>query len=73
MSRKRVYSVSATVSGGRWLGNYVATSPEQAIEIAMKKHGCVSLCHQCAPMCEDAEITDVSAELTTAEPEEPSE
>lgn len=71
--KKRIYSVNAAVVGSKWLGNYLAASPEEAIAKAIDEHGYVSLCHQCESQCEDAAIDTetVTAEVTDSPEEQP--
>lgn len=65
----RKYSVNATVIGGKHLGFYMAKSPKEAIEKALKKDGGVSLCRQCVRECENAELENVEAELVEDAPD----
>lgn len=61
MPKFRVY---ATVTGGKYIGEFEAENKEAAIDAATQSDAaCVSLCHQCASECEDAEIHTFTAEL----------
>lgn len=62
MTKKRMWSVNATVVGGKHLGFYEAETADEAIDEAMKKDGGVHLCHHCAGECENAELENVTAE-----------
>lgn len=53
------YSATGSVAGGKWLGIFEAENAEAAEDAAIAV-GYVSLCHQCASECENAEITDVT-------------
>lgn len=56
---KKKYEVMGQVSGGKFMGTYEASSKEEAEKMALDKEGYVSLCHQCASECEDAQIDEV--------------
>lgn len=59
----RTYSVIGKVEGSKYLGDFEATSPEEAVEKAITAEGGpVSLCHQCSSECEDGEVHDASAQ-----------
>jgi hypothetical protein len=58
---KKKYEVMGVVSGGKFMGIYEAESKEEAEQMALDKEGYVSLCHQCASECEDAQITETFA------------
>lgn len=55
------YSVSGAVHGSTWIGEYDATTPEEAIELAYNDAG-VSLCHECARSVSDPEVCELTAE-----------
>ena len=60
---KREYNVYAQVGGGKFIGTFEAKSKEDAIKQASESNEShISLCHQCARECEDAEITEFIAE-----------
>jgi len=60
---KKTYSVSASVRGSKYIGEFEASSKEEAMEIALKSDEMyISLCHQCSSECEDAEIDEVFVE-----------
>lgn len=66
MTKKKLntYSVYGTVTGSKYLGDFQATTPEEAIDMAIDSDaGHVSLCHQCSGQCEDPEIHNATAEL----------
>ena len=52
---KRTWSVTATVFGGRYCGEFEAETGEEAIEAAMDQAS-VSVCHQCANDVGDVEL-----------------
>ena len=56
------YRVYGAVIGGKYLGEFEADNPEEAEQKALNSEGYVSLCHQCARECEDAEIHEVTVE-----------
>lgn len=62
MTKKRMWSVNATVVGGTHLGVYQAATAEEAIELAFDAHGGISFCHHCSGRCENPEIENVTAE-----------
>ena len=55
------WDVNATVVGSKYLGEFRANTKQEAIDKAVKANDWISLCHQCASECEDAEIQDVTA------------
>ena len=62
------YRVCGVVIGGKYLGVFEANSPEEAVDAAMCSEAAyVSLCHQCSPDCENAEIQSVDAEEISEE------
>lgn len=64
MAKKiKKYSVSASVRGGKYLGEVEATSPAEAIQKAWDLDSChVSMCHQCSDECEDPEVDKIFVE-----------
>lgn len=57
------YNVYGTVVGSKYLGVFEASSAEEAVEKALQSdEAYVSLCHQCAGECEDAEIHKATAD-----------
>jgi hypothetical protein len=65
------YHVVGKVSGSKYLGEFEADSPGEAIEKAIAKNGMVCLCHRCSAECEDAEVDvdpDTGAELIEEDP-----
>jgi hypothetical protein len=58
MPKYRVYGV---VTGSKYLGEFIADTPEDAVAEAMGA-GHVSLCHHCDSECEDAAIESAIAE-----------
>lgn len=64
-----LYRVHGTVVGGKYLGEFEADSPEEAVEKALDENGHVFLCHQCAGECENAEVEDAVAEEVEPGPE----
>ena len=60
---KRMYSVSATVTGSKYIGEFEASSEEEARKMAEESDEMyISLCHQCSSECEDAEINEIFIE-----------
>lgn len=59
------FEVWAKVVGTKFLGEYEADTKDQAIELAMKESGHVSLCWQCSREIDDPEIEDTTAEEIT--------
>lgn len=58
------YSVVGKVYASKYLGEFEADSPEDAVEKALASDAAaVCLCHQCSDQAEDAEISDAIAEL----------
>ena len=63
MSELKRYRAYGTVSGGKYLGEVDAESPEKAKEIASElDSACICLCHSCAEECEDAQICEINVE-----------
>lgn len=56
------YNVYGVVTGTKFLGEFEADSPEDAIEMATDEAS-VSLCHQCDKEVDGAEIHKIEAEL----------
>ena len=57
------FNVYATVTGGKYIGEFEAETKEKAIEMAQESdNASVSLCHQCSPECEDPECTEFHAD-----------
>lgn len=53
------YAVIGTVVGAKYLGDFEADTPEEAVEKAVEAAGGpVSLCHACSSECEDGEVQD---------------
>lgn len=63
--KKKRWDVYGTVTGGKFIGTYVAATAEEAKKMA-EGDADVSLCHQCSGECENAEV-----EVTHAEEDEP--
>ena len=59
MSAKK-WSVSASVVGTKWIGDYDAETGEEAIKMAYNDAH-VSLCHACASECEDPAVEHLTA------------
>lgn len=60
------WDIHGRVVGSIFLGSVEAATREEAIEKAWTlPNCCVSLCHQCARQCEDAEIDKITAHETT--------
>lgn len=58
------YNVYGTVTGGKYLGEFEADTPDAAKDMAMASDAnSVCLCHQCNSECEDPEITELHADL----------
>jgi len=57
----KTYICSATVIGGKFIGEFRANSADEALKKAWKK-ACVSLCHQCSGEVENAEIDEIHIE-----------
>ncbi len=55
------FSVSGTVVGGKYLGEFEAETAEEAVEKALESAH-VSFCNQCSDECENAEIQSAEAE-----------
>ncbi len=61
MSSKKKWSITATVVGGKFVGNVEADTEAEAIKKGWKiAH--VSLCRVCARECEDISIDEIHAE-----------
>jgi hypothetical protein len=57
------WQVTATVTGCKSLGEFEAETEEEAIALAEISEGVyISLCHQCADECSDAECTKFHAD-----------
>jgi hypothetical protein len=57
------YSVVATVSGSKYLGEFEAATAEEAVQMALESEAAqVCLCHQCSDQCEDPECVAASAD-----------
>jgi hypothetical protein len=57
------WSVTATVTGSKFLGIFEAETKEEAEQMAEESEsGSISLCNQCSDKCEDPMINDVEAE-----------
>lgn len=64
-----LYRVSGTVTASKYLGEFEADSPEDAVEKALESEEAhVSVCHQCAHDVSDPEIHEAFAELIEDEP-----
>lgn len=64
------YRVNGVVTGGKYLGEFEADTPDAAAELALGSPGAqVGLCHQCSCECEDAQIDTCHVE--PVDPEEP--
>lgn len=60
---KRWYSVSGRVVGSKYLGRFLASSADEAVDMALQSdEAWVSLCHQCSCECEDPQMEDAYAE-----------
>lgn len=60
--KKQKYSVIGVVTGSKYLGEFEASSPEEAIEMALASDGAyVSICHSCSGECDSPEIHSASA------------
>jgi ferredoxin len=59
-----LYRVVGSVVASKYLGEFEADSPEQAVEMALDSEAaCISLCHACADECSDAVIETATAEM----------
>lgn len=57
------YRVVGKVYASKYLGEFEANSPEEAVELALASDAAsVCLCHQCSDQAEDAQIEDGIAE-----------
>ena len=65
------YHVYAKVTGSKYLGEFEADSPEQAMEKADASTAArVSFCHQCSIQCENPEaVADDASEIEDTEAE----
>ncbi len=60
--KKKRWRVSGKVVGSKYLGEFVATTAEEAVEMALNSDAAyVGLCHQCSDECEDPEIHSAHA------------
>lgn len=60
--KTKMYHVTGTVVGGKYLGTYEAETAEQAVEKALNENGGhISLCHQCSGECEDGFVDEAVA------------
>lgn len=55
------YKVFGKIVGSRYLGEFEASSKEEAEEMALNDATC-SLCHQCSREIEDPEVVSAEAE-----------
>ena len=56
------YGVTATVVGGKWIGEYEAANAEEAIRLALADDRMgIQLCHYCSSHVEDPMITKLVA------------
>jgi hypothetical protein len=63
INEKKTWRATATVSGGKFLGEVEAETAEEALGLAEQLDTAnVSLCHQCTDQCEDAQIANVTVE-----------
>lgn len=61
------YYVVGTVIGSKYLGEFEADTPEEAVEKALASDkASVNLCHRCAGECENAEIDEAIADPADA-------
>ena len=59
-----IYRVTAAVHASKYLGEFDASTEEEAIEMALNSDAAsVSLCHACSHQCEDPECVEGYAEL----------
>jgi hypothetical protein len=56
------WRVSASVRGSKYCGEVEAKTREEALDLAWEMDSGISLCHQCASECEDAEIDEFFVE-----------
>lgn len=57
------FNIYATVTGGKYIGEFEADTAEQAIEMAQESEAAgIRLCHQCSDECEDPECTEFHAD-----------
>lgn len=57
------YHVTGAVTGSKYMGEFEADSPEEAIELAMAGEGAhCSVCHHCSSQVEDPEIHEAFAD-----------
>ena len=59
----KMWRVSGTVVGAKYLGEFPGDTEQEAIDAALESaEASVCLCHQCSGQCEDPEITEATAE-----------
>jgi hypothetical protein len=66
--KKKKYRVSATVVGGKYIGDFESVSEETLLkwlEAGNGEENFVSLCHQCSGECENPEIVEYHIEEVT--------
>jgi Fe-S oxidoreductase len=64
-----LYRVVGTVTASKYLGEFEADSPEEAVEKALESEEAhVSVCHQCAHDVSDPGIEEAFAELVEDQP-----
>ena len=57
------YSVTATVTGGKYIGEFLAKNKKDAEEQAWASDNCyISFCHQCSDECEDGGVSELHIE-----------
>lgn len=58
----KTWSVTGVVTGSKWLGEFVAETEAEAIQMALESDAAqVGLCHQCSGECEDPEVGEAVA------------
>ena len=66
--KKKKWSITATVVGGKYIGEIEAATKKEAMEKALNmEEADVRFCHQCSGECENAELTEFHAELVEGE------
>ena len=61
--KKKLYRVSATVVGSKYIGEFLAESAEAAEKMAWDhENSSICLCHQCSSECEDGTIEKMNVE-----------